>query len=74
MGTLQLVVTSCFPIPALPAPGELLLSIFSITTSKYIYIWRKSTKTRVLKPNINNSQENEILYTHFETLEYRKSE
>ena len=73
MGTLQLVVTSCFPIPALPSPGELLLSI-SITMSKYIHIWRKNTKTRVLTPNINNSQENEILYTHFETLEYRKSE
>ena len=73
MGTLQLVVTSCFPSPALPAPGELLLSI-SITMSKYSHIWRKSTKTRFLKPNINNSQENEILYTHFETLEYRKSE
>ena len=73
MGTLQLVVTSCFPIPALPAPGEVLLSI-SITISNYIHMWGKYTKTRVLKPNINNSPENEILYTHFETVEYHKWE
>ena len=38
MGTLQLVVASCFPIPALPAPGELLLSIFrSLRQNAVIY-------------------------------------